>query len=206
MKYFLLILVFFITSCSQPEPGTDEWFKDKHKELLASDPEITLSLEEFKDIFTSQLSDKKIMEKNVVTSKTSAVMVPTKLSNLYASYIDKRQFSSLGSIMWDEFSMHGHYEINGLENFIAAMQQLENYKSTMHQIMNVNGEWQENTSYRGDTYCIASHIFENEGSLHKLDMGIIYIDVIEVRDNKAKFISRDFKLQWQKTVELDELK
>ena len=108
--------------------------------------------------------------------------------------------------MWDEFSMHGHYEINGLENFIAAMQQLENYKSTMHQIMNVNGEWQENTSYRGDTYCIASHIFENEGSLHKLDMGIIYIDVIEVRDNKAKFISRDFKLQWQKTVELDELK
>jgi hypothetical protein len=27
-----------------------------------------------------------------------------------------------------------------------------------------------------------------------------------VRDNKAKFISRDFKLQWQKTVELDELK
>jgi len=70
MKYFLLILVFFITSCTPPEPGTDEWFKDKHKELLASDPEITLSLEEFKDIFTSQLSeeasDKKIMEKHSI--------------------------------------------------------------------------------------------------------------------------------------------
>ena len=38
MKYFLLILVFFIASCSPPEPGSDEWFKDKHKELLASDP------------------------------------------------------------------------------------------------------------------------------------------------------------------------
>ena len=70
MKYLLLILVFFITSCTPPEPGTDEWFKDKHKELLASDPEITLSLEEFKDIFTSQLtddvSDKKIMEKHSI--------------------------------------------------------------------------------------------------------------------------------------------
>ena len=70
MKYFLLVLVFFITSCTPPEPGTDEWFKDKHKELLASDPEITLSLEEFKDIFTSQLtddvSDKKIMEKHSI--------------------------------------------------------------------------------------------------------------------------------------------
>ena len=70
MKYFLLVLVFFITSCTPPEPGTDEWFKDKHKELLESDPEITLSLEEFKDIFTSQLtddvSDKKIMEKHSI--------------------------------------------------------------------------------------------------------------------------------------------
>ena len=70
MRNFLLVFVFFIVSCSPPEPGTDEWFKAKHKELLASDPEITLSLEEFKDIFTSQLtddvSDKKIMEKHSI--------------------------------------------------------------------------------------------------------------------------------------------
>ena len=70
MKYFLLILVFFIASCTPPEPGTDEWFKDKHKELLASDPEITLSLEEFKDILTpnssEEESDKKIMEKHSI--------------------------------------------------------------------------------------------------------------------------------------------
>ena len=70
MKYFLLILVFFITSCSPPKPGTDEWFKDKHKELLASDPEITLSLEEFKDILSSQPSeeesDKKLIEKHSI--------------------------------------------------------------------------------------------------------------------------------------------
>ena len=145
------------------------------------------------------------MEKNIVSSKVSNLMVPSKLSNLYAMYIDKRKFLSLGTIMWDEFSMHGHYEINGLKNFIAAMQQLENYKSTMHQVMNINGEWQEKT-YKGETYCIASHMFDNDGRTHKLDMGIIYGDVIEVRDNKAKFISRDFKLQWQKTVELDELK
>ena len=72
MKYFLLILIFFITSCSPPEPGTDEWFKAKHRELLASDPEITLSLEEFKDILTpnsleeEEASDKKIMEKHSI--------------------------------------------------------------------------------------------------------------------------------------------
>ena len=72
MKYFLLLLIFLITSCSPPEPGTDEWFKAKHKELLASDPEITLSLEEFKDILTpnsseEEESDKKIMEKHSIS-------------------------------------------------------------------------------------------------------------------------------------------
>ena len=70
MKYFLLILIFFISSCSSPEPGTDEWFKEKHKELLKADPEVNLSLEEFKDIFSSYLpeevSDESLMEKHSI--------------------------------------------------------------------------------------------------------------------------------------------
>ena len=129
-------------------------------------------------------------------------LVPTKLSNLYASIIDQRKFSSLSSIMWDEFSMLGEFEIIGLENFIAAMQQLENYKSTMHQVMNVQGEWEENI-YKGETYCIASHMFDQDDKPYKLDMGIIYSDVIEMRDGTAKFLSRTFSLQWQKTDILD---
>ena len=70
MKYLLLILVFLITSCTPPEPGTDEWFKEKHKELLKADPEVNLSLEEFKDIFSSYLteevSDESLMEKHSI--------------------------------------------------------------------------------------------------------------------------------------------
>jgi len=129
-------------------------------------------------------------------------LVPTKLSNLYASIIDHRQFHSLSDIMWDEFKMFGQFEINGLENFIAAMEELKNYESTMHQIMNVHGDW-EGDVYSGETYCIASHIFNKGGKLHKLDMGIIYSDVIEIRDQAAKFISRTFYLRWQKTDILD---
>ena len=69
MKYFLLILVFFVTSCTPPEPGTDEWFEDKYKELIAADPEIELSLNEFKDILTSQtyaMSDNDTIEKHSI--------------------------------------------------------------------------------------------------------------------------------------------
>ena len=129
-------------------------------------------------------------------------LVPSKLSNLYASIIDQRKFSSLNSIMWDDFSMLGQFEINGLENFITAMQQLENYQSTMHQVMNIQGEWEENL-YKGETYCIASHMFDKDDKPHKLDMGIIYSDVIEIRDGTAKFLSRTFLLKWQKTDILD---
>ena len=129
-------------------------------------------------------------------------LIPTKLSNLYASIIDQRKFSSLNSIMWDDFSMLGQFEINGLENFITAMQQLENYQSTMHQVMNIQGEWEENL-YKGETYCIASHMFDKDDKPYKLDMGIIYSDVIEIRDGTAKFLSRTFLLKWQKTDILD---
>jgi hypothetical protein len=70
MKYLLLILVFLITSCTPPEPGTNEWFEEKHKELLKADPEVNLSLEEFKDIFSSYLpeevSDESLMEKHSI--------------------------------------------------------------------------------------------------------------------------------------------
>ena len=125
-------------------------------------------------------------------------LVPSKLSNLYASIIDQRKFSSLNSIMWDDFSMLGQFEINGLENFITAMKQLENYQSTMHQVMNIQGEWEEDL-YKGETYCIASHMFDKDDKPYKLDMGIIYSDVIEIRDGTAKFLSRTFLLKWQKT-------
>ena len=69
MKYLLLILLFFITSCSPSEPGTDEWFENNYKELMAADPEIDLSLNDFKDILTSQtlaMSDDAIMEKHSI--------------------------------------------------------------------------------------------------------------------------------------------
>ena len=71
MKYLLSILIFLITSCSPPEPGTDAWFKQVHKELLEAEPEVTISLKEYKDTFISQLSkeasDKKIMEKHSIS-------------------------------------------------------------------------------------------------------------------------------------------
>ena len=129
-------------------------------------------------------------------------LVPSKLANLYASIIDQKKFSTLGSIMWDEFTMIGEFEISGLDNFITAMQKLEKYKCTMHQVSNIHGAW-KGERYTGETYCIASHIYSADEQNYKLDMGIIYHDVIEIRQEVAKFLNRKFFLKWQKTVKID---
>ena len=71
MKYFLLVFILFITSCSPPEPGTDEWFEEKYEELLAVEPDVTVSLEEFKDIFKSNLprdaTDNNLIKKHSIS-------------------------------------------------------------------------------------------------------------------------------------------
>ena len=63
MRSFLLITVFFLVSCSPPEPGTEAWFKEKHKELKAVDPDVEISLEEFKEMLLSPPSEERLDEK-----------------------------------------------------------------------------------------------------------------------------------------------
>jgi hypothetical protein len=101
--------------------------------------------------------------------------------------------------MWNDFSLTGPYELNSLEIFMGAVEQnLGAYQKTMHFIGNIEGRWDRDI-YTGKTYCIASHMFAENGQSKKLDMGIIYDDTIELREGVAKFINRHFNLQWQKT-------
>ena len=96
MRIFILVVIFFIVSCSNPEPGTEEWFKEKHTELQKSNPEVILSLEEFKEIVTSQTfaeSDNEAVKKHSIrfwlmedsflpSSKDSKSMAPVYIQTL----------------------------------------------------------------------------------------------------------------------------
>ena len=138
MKYFLLFFVLFITSCSPPEPGTDEWFEEKYEELLVADPDATVSLEEFKDIFTSQLtdnvSDKKIMEKHSIgfwladgslltKSKDSKSMAPIYVRTL-------KQCAANFSIMYANMEVGLQYgkTITGLDDVNEMSRLSDEYK------------------------------------------------------------------------------
>ena len=121
----------------------------------------------------------------------------------YAEIIDSRNFDKLDSIMWSDFSMSGGYDLKGIDGFMGAMNYLAaTYDSTMHFIGNIDGTWDGNI-YKGKTYCIASHMFVEDGQSKKMDMGIIYEDTLERRGEDVKFLNRSFNLQWQKTELLD---
>ncbi len=120
----------------------------------------------------------------------------------YAELIDTRSFDELQTIMWEDFKMTGGYEINGLNEFLGAMQQLAStYDTTMHFIGNIDGNWSNNI-YKGKTYCIASHIYTENGIKKKLDMGIVYEDIIVKKDGLMKFSERRFNLLWSNVEEI----
>ena len=120
----------------------------------------------------------------------------------YAELIDTRSFNELETIMWEDFKMTGGYEINGLSEFLGAMQQLAStYEVTMHFIGNIDGNWSNNI-YKGKTYCVASHIYSENGTKKKLDMGIVYEDTIVKKNELMKFSERKFNLIWSKVEEI----
>ena len=138
MKYVLLILVFLITSCTPPEPGTDEWFEEKHKELLKADPEVNLSLEEFKDIFSSYLpeevSDESLIEKHSIgfwlmeedllpTSEDSKSMAPVYIRTL-------KQCAANFSVMYANMEAGLQYgqAITGLDDVNEMSRLSDKYK------------------------------------------------------------------------------
>ena len=82
------------------------------------------------------------------------------------------------------------------------MQQLAStYDSTMHFIGNIDGNWSNNV-YKGKTYCVASHIYSENGIKKKLDMGIVYEDTIVKKDGSMKFSERRFNLLWSNVEEI----
>ena len=120
----------------------------------------------------------------------------------YAELIDTRSFNELETIMWEDFKMTGGYEINGLSEFLGAMQQLAStYEVTMHFIGNIDGNWSNNI-YKGKTYCVASHIYSENGTKKKLDMGIVYEDTIVKKNELMKFSERKFNLIWSNVEEI----
>ena len=122
--------------------------------------------------------------------------IPWQLVNEYVRIVDDRQFDEMEGIMWPDFTQQGPgFGAESRQVFIDNLEFLRQYSRTFHLIGSQFGEWDGDT-YKGETYCIASHFYTKDEVERKMDMGIRYQESIEIRDGVAKYIKRDLNVVW----------
>ena len=60
----LFALIFFVSACSPPEPGTDEWYEEKYNEFIETIPNADLTFEDFKAILENPVYEEENMNEN----------------------------------------------------------------------------------------------------------------------------------------------
>jgi len=127
---------------------------------------------------------------------------PRILAALYAQFVDNREFDRMREIMVPEFTQQGPgFGSDSLDAFIDNLAVLDNYSATFHLVANQIGQW-HNEIYTGETWGIASHLYEQDSISRKLDMGIRYQDTIENTGDGFKYTSRDLNVVWTQDLPL----
>ena len=188
MKYFLLILIFFITSCSPPEPGTEAWFKEKHKELKAVDPEVEITLEEFKEMLLSppsEESDNKIMEKHSIAfwlMDDSLLPSSEDTDDEAQVYIRTLKLCSANfSVMYDNMEaglMYGE-TITGLDDADEISRLSDEYKNHAYYFGTRAMEIHFNVTNEADYTAINEEIWLIQEEIHKIDSDEKFLELLD---------------------------
>ena len=189
MKYFLLILIFFITSCSPPEPGTEAWFKEKHKELKAVDPEVEITLEEFKEMLLSppseEASDKKIMEKHSIAFwlMDDSLLPSSEDTNDEAQmYIRTLKLCSANfAVMYENMEaglMYGE-TITGLDDADEISRLSDEYKNHAYYFGTRAMEIHFNVTNEADYTAINEEIWLIQEEIHKIDSDEKFLELLD---------------------------
>lgn len=128
---------------------------------------------------------------------------PLQLASRYARLIDDRQFGDLHRVLAPEIRISGPgYVMDSLPQVIAGMELLRQYDGTYHLVANQLGAWEDDEHYVGETYCIASHLYQRDGVARKLDMAIRYQDRIVRTGAGLRFVERELRIAWTQDLPL----
>jgi len=130
-------------------------------------------------------------------------MAIQRLMYRYASCADRKDYAGFAGV----FSKDAVFDFSGrVVTSLAAIQDmmlaLEKYTATLHQVHNTLYEVVGDTA-TGETYCLASHLYKDEGDTLKIDMGIIYEDRLRRCAGEWLIELRVFKLLWSQTTAVD---
>lgn len=115
----------------------------------------------------------------------------------YAQIVDDREFEAMREILIEGFTQRGpEWYCEGVDAFIAQLNVLvEHYSATLHLVGNQLGEWHGDV-YHGETYSIASHLYEKAGQGRKLEMAIRYRERVEFLEGRYRYARRDVNVIW----------
>ena len=119
----------------------------------------------------------------------------------YARAIDRRQYDQLNELFVPEARISGPgFSYPDLAAFLQGVSQIERYQSTMHALHNQLIEFDDIDEAKVESYCVASHIYEQDGVLRKLDWGICYRDRCRCLQGRWWLTERQFELLWQQDL------
>ncbi len=122
------------------------------------------------------------------------------LAFLYATAVDQRDYPLFESIMTEDAKIHGpSFNYDGIDEIIEQMKEIEQFKTTFHAVHNHLITIDIDTA-EGEIYCVASHIYEQEGIERKLDIGIRYFDKYLRCENGWRLYDRELKLDWKQDL------
>ncbi len=130
-------------------------------------------------------------------------MAIQRLMYRYARCADRKDYAGFAEVFCADavFDFSGRV-VTSLAAIQDMMHALEKYSATLHQVHNTLYEV-EGDSATGETYCLASHLFQDTGNTLKIDMGIIYQDRLRRCAGGWRIEWRTFNLLWSQTTAVD---
>ena len=126
-----------------------------------------------------------------------------RLMYLYAHCADNRDYAGFSEVFCEDavFDYSGR-EVTPLTSIQDMMRTLDKYTSTLHQVYNTLYNVEGDTA-EGETYCLASHLYEERGATMKIDMGITYWDRLRRTSEGWRIALRKFNLHWSQTTSVN---
>jgi hypothetical protein len=118
------------------------------------------------------------------------------LAYAYARAVDDRDLDRLASLMRADVRIAGPgFEARSLREFLDTLKILDRYRRTFHLVGNHTGEW-AGAEFRGQTYCVASHLYAHESGERKLDIAIRYADRVAREGARLLYRERVLEVIW----------
>lgn len=124
------------------------------------------------------------------------------LSARYARAVDRRDYAAFVALFAADavlcgpgYAMQAHAEIE------RGIRLIEQYETTQHCVHNQLVELRGDAA-SGEVYCVARHVYTQQGVKRKLDMGVRYQDEYRRERGSWRFARRELVLDWTQDLPL----